>query len=329
MSFSAIRDQDKAKAVLKGCLRQGRAAGGYLFTGPEGVGRLAAAKEFAKALNCEAVNVAAQLCEAAGSEPCDACLSCKKIDAGIHPDIHLIDSQESEIKIEDIRQLQKEMSLRPFEGKFKFFIIDNAHNLNAASSNALLKVLEEPSKNSILVLITDKPSKLFGTVVSRCKTVKFFPLKRDGLRRVLIEDHKLDNDQAHFLAYFSEGRAGRALELKGTDMLKKKNAIIDRFNAAQRPNLENFTFKEKEDLRLCLNILAAWFRDIYLAKIGANQSEMINLDRKLELLAAAGRYSFADLTEIFSCVSDSLRYLDQNINTKLLLYNLGAHLWKE
>jgi len=319
MSFKAIREQERAVAVLKGYISEGKIGGGYLFAGPEGVGKKMAAMELAKALNCDMD----------GQGPCDACPSCKKISDGRHPDVHLIEAQESEIKIDNIRQLQKQMSLRPFEGKAKVFIIDNAHKLNAEASNALLKALEEPPKNSLLVLITDKPSLLFKTVVSRCKTVKFSALNRDALKKILKEDHGLDGERAHFLAYFSEGQLGRALKLKDNDILRQKNAIIDKFSLSRKPDLESVQLKEKEDMRWWLNILASWFRDIYLVKIGAPLSEVINSDRKEALHGAAGRFSFPELDGALGCISDSLRYLDQNINTRLLLYNLGAQLWKE
>ncbi len=226
------------------------------------------------------------------------------------------------IKIEYIRQLQKDINLKPYEGRKKVFIIDNAHSLTAEASNALLKVLEEPPPGSLIILISAKPALLFKTIISRCKIIKFWPLQRTKLEEFLKKDLHLDNNLAHYLAYFSEGRIGRALRLKDTDILREKNGIIDAFTLIRRPGPGKLSIENKNNVRVQLNILAAWFRDIYLIKIGTPYSELINLDRKEELLRLTSRYAFMDLHEIFNSLSNSLLYLERNINIKLLLSNL-------
>lgn len=319
MSFDAIRGQDKAIKILKGYIELSRLSGGYLFTGPEGVGKKLAAKTLAKALNCPQNNL----------DACDSCASCKKIDNNQHPDMHFIEQEESEIKIEFIRGLQREASLRPYEANRKVFIIDNAHKLTAEASNALLKILEEPPKSSLIILISDKPALLFKTIISRCKALKFPALPRLTLEDIMKRDFRLDNNTAHFLAYFSEGRLGRALKLKDTGIIGEKNAIIDKLAHAHRPSLANTAAQNKDEFRGYLNILSTWFRDIYLLKTGLPHSEAINSDRMDALLGAMGKFSFSDLDSILGCIYDSVVYLDQNINNKLILHNLGAQLWKD
>ena len=111
-------------------------------------------------------------------------------------------------------------------------------------------------------------------------------------------------------------------------ILMQKNDIIERLAMDQRPNLENFSLTGRAELRFCLNVLAGWFRDIYLAKTGAPPQELINIDRREELSMLAGKFDFIDLNRALDSISDSLLYLEQNINTKLLLYELGAQIWK-
>ncbi len=319
MSFEDIKGQDKAIHILQGYIEQSRLEGGYLFTGPEGVGKKLVAKTLAKQVNCLKDSF----------DSCDRCASCMKIENNRHPDVHIIEAAESEIKIECIRQLQKDISLRPYEGKRKAFIIDNAHKLTAEAQGAILKMLEEPPKGSLIILVSDKPALLFKTIISRCKTLKFFPLKRTELEEIFRKDYSLDNNTAHFVAYFSEGRFGCALRLNETDILRQKNRIIDNFVLSHRPyDLANLPI-EREDVRNYLNILAAWFRDIYLIKIGMPYSEIINFDRKDELLKLMSRFSFPDLNEILHSISDSILYLERNINVKLLLYDLRSLLCKD
>ena len=321
MAFGEIKGQDRAIAILKGHLNNSRVAGAYLFTGAEAIGKYLAARTFAKALNCSGNK----------DDSCGTCASCRRIEKNEHPDVHFIDPQDSDaIKIEDIRQLKQNISLRAYEARFKVFVINDAHKLTAEASNALLKILEEPSGSSVIILVTAKPALLFKTVISRCQAVKFFPLERAKLENMLKENYNIEPDPAHFLAYFSEGRIGRCLELNDTDALKDKNTVIDIFTVSRATNLDNLAKQNsKEDIRRYLNTLASWFRDLYLAKLGATPAELINVDRSTEIARSVDSYSWDKLEKIFKCISDSLLYLEQNINVKLTLSNLKAELWKE
>lgn len=345
MSFQDIKGQDKPIQILREYIKENRLTGSYLFLGEEGIGKKLVAKTLAKALNCAGQTL----------DSCDKCDSCLKIEKGQHPDVHIIDGPASltinpehsrridgsstsginpghsqgigqeetdSIKIEYIRQLQKDINLKPYEGKKKVFILDNAHNLTAEASNALLKILEEPPDASLIILVSAKPALLFRTIISRCKTMKFYPLQRTKLEEFLRKDFNLNANQAHYLAYFCEGRIGRALKLKDTDILSKKNSVIDTLALARSSGPDKFSTESKNDLRAHLNILASWFRDMYLIKTGAPYSELINLDRKEELLRLMHRYSFIDLDAIFSSISSALLYLERNVNAKLLLSNL-------
>jgi DNA polymerase-3 subunit delta' len=319
MSFQNIKGQDKVIQLLQEALRQNRLASSYLFLGPEASGKKMTAITLAKAANCLENSF----------DPCERCISCLKIEKNQHPDVHIITSlkennlSESEaIKIEDIRQLQKDINLRPYEGKKKIFIIDNAHNLTAEASNALLKILEEPPAKSLIILISSKPALLFKTIISRCQILRFSWLSRIELERILKKDYRLNDIEAHFLAYFCEGRLGYALRLKDTDIMHQKNMIIDEFISPKTYGSEDLFIKDRQNMRRYLNILAAWFRDIYLVKIGTPHINLINLDRRNQLLRSMNRYSFGDLDVALNFISDALSYLEENINMKLVFSNL-------
>lgn len=316
MSFSDIKGQARPIEIIKEYIKQPSVSRGYLFTGPDGIGKRLLAKTLSKALNCQTQTI----------DSCDKCPSCLKIEQNQHPDVHLIDDSDSNsIKIEDIRTLQKNINLRPYEGRKNVFIIDNAHNLTSEAANALLKILEEPPKDSLLILVSSKIALLFKTIVSRCQILKFYPMERVLLGDILKNDYGLDDNLVHFLSFFSEGRLGFALKLKDTDIFREKNRIIDEFcikKNSPRGHLNNFAVADRQKFRAILNILMTWFRDIYLLKSGLPYRQLINLDRKQDLAEAARTYSFFKLDEALNCLSASLLRLEQNINIKLLLSNL-------
>ncbi len=318
MSFSTIMGQERALGMLNTYIDNSSLEGGYLFSGPEGIGKKLAAMALAKKLNCSDAH----------ADSCGHCSSCLKINNNQHPDVHVISSEDPLLKIDAIRQLQKEINLKAYEGAYKVFIINNAHTLTPEAANSLLKILEEPPKKSLIILISDKPNLLFKTVISRCKIIKFLPLKREELEGILKKDYKLDHAFAHFLAYFSEGRLGRALKLMDEDIINKRNHLIDRFVLASSPSADSLVLKSRVDVRDYLNLLATWFRDIYLLKAGMPEREVINSDRSSELLRGAGNFSFSELDAVLGSITQAVSYLEMNVNTRLLMHNLGMELWK-
>lgn len=292
---------------LSAAIARGAVARAYLFHGPEGIGKFAAAKAFAAAVNC------------ADGPACSGCPTCSRIDSGSHPDVHIIDEgYDAEIKIESIRQLQQEIALRPYEANHKVFIVNDSHNLNAVSANALLKTLEETPDKSIIILVTDKPRSMPGTIISRCRRVNFRPLSRGEFSAALAEQG-FEEAVRDYLGYFCEGRLGFALRLKGQGLLQEKNSLIDGFLSGRIDES-----MKREELRRALTVMAGWFRDVYVAKLGAGT--VINADRKDDVAAYARKYGFDDLERIFEGISSGFLFLEQNVNSKLLLANLQACL---
>jgi len=321
MSFKDIKGQPKAIKILESYLESGKVPGAFLFCGQEGVGKYSTAISFAKTLNCLESRF----------DACGACPSCVKISKKEHPDVHEICAQDSDdIKIDQIRELKRSINLRAYEGKKKVFILNDAHRLNPESSNALLKVLEEPPRDSLIILVTSKPQLLFKTIISRCQTIRFYPLNRDYLQDVLVKDYAVSCEQAHYLAYSCEGRLGSALKSKENDILFFKNRVIDGFLFSKDPRaIDELASQDRNEISRQINILSGWFRDISLAKIGIPDSEWINADRKIDIQRLMNQYSHMDVAQIFNSLVKSLSYLESNINTRLLLSNLRMEIWKE
>ncbi len=318
MRFNDILGHEKPLNIINAYIEKSCFSGGYIFSGPEGIGKKTVAKIIAQKLNCTALS----------QKPCGNCSSCLKMEKLQHPDLCIIESDTSQIKIENIRSLQRQASFRPYEGVMKVFIIDDAHRLNPESANSLLKILEEPPADSLIILVTHKPQRIFKTILSRCRVIRFSPLAVAALEDILIKNYFVERLFAHFLSFYSEGRLGLALRLKDSGVFEEKNRIFDYFVLSGKAFDHNLTGQSKEQLHSFLNILASWFRDVYLLKAGLPDRELIHLDRKNDLLKLKLEFSFKYLDGVLTAISESLFYLESNINSKLLLHNLGAQLWK-
>lgn len=308
MPFASLKGQDSAVSFLRASLRHDRLSHAYIFFGPNGVGKRSAALNFAKILNCASP---------VASEPCENCNSCKKINALVHPDLFILKPEEEgdSIKIDDIRKLIKNIYLKPFEAKKKIYIIDGAESMKHEAANALLKTLEEPPADSILILITENLKSLFHTIVSRAQTVRFFPLKLKEMEEILKNEYSLDSLKAHILSHLSGGRLGEALKFKDEDIFSKRP-----------PAKVNFDDIPKDKVRLYLYILLTWFRDILNTKAGVDNSMLVNIDKEDIIAKESKKLSFEYLDDVISGIMQTLSYLDQNANQKLAMSVLNLKI---
>ncbi|MCE5197260.1 MAG: DNA polymerase III subunit delta' [Negativicutes bacterium] len=181
MWSDAVFGQDYAVTLLNHAMKQQRLAQSYLFYGPEGVGKRTTALCLALAVNCLTQ-------EGLG---CGTCVSCRKLQKGSHPDWFTLQPLEgkSGISIEQIRQLQPLMAHRPYEGRRRVVVIDPIDKLEAPAANALLKLLEEPAADNLLILISHQPESILPTVRSRCQMIRFLPLSEAIIRQILQQKH--------------------------------------------------------------------------------------------------------------------------------------------
>lgn len=197
-SFQQLIGQERAKTILRHSLERGRISHAYLFVGPSGTGKRTLALAFAAALNC-----------LADQRPCGSCRNCRRIDEGNHPDVTVLEPEGRSFKIDQIRQVQQLISLKPYEARSKIFILDGAEALTEQAANSLLKTLEEPPPYSVLILLADD-SALLPTITSRCTLVHFQPLPQETVEEYLRQRGIVE---AAEIAAASGGSIGKALHL--------------------------------------------------------------------------------------------------------------------
>lgn len=320
MSFRDIKGQDRAIEYLENSMANNRIAHAYLFSGPEGVGKKLAALNFAKALNC---------IEKPGARPCDLCRSCKKIDAFNHPDVSLLkpEKEGSVIKIDDIRAMIMSIGRKPYEGRYKVVMIEEADAMRYDAQNALLKTLEEPPPESVLVLVTGNIKALFPTIVSRAQVIGFFPLNIGDVKSILTDVHKIDDVTAQILSRLSAGKPGEALRYMDAEFSRKRSRII---NGLIDGTIFDADFGDapKTDLKLYLDIMLAWYRDLAVAGAcpDASASDFFNFDKADQIRAEAKNNDSARIHNAIKQITLTGLFLEQNANPKLAMSVLGVNI---
>ncbi len=309
-----IKGQDNAVRYLRNSLSSGRIANSYLFFGPEGVGRALTAKTFVMTLVC-----------AGGSgqdEACGTCPSCRRVDNLDHPDVTWIKpAKNKNIKIEEIRKVKEVLNLKPYESSVNVCVIEDAHMMTVEASNALLKVLEEPPGRSLLILISSKKDMLLPTVVSRCAEVRFRSLPIKDTKEIVMNNSGADEETAYFLAYFSQGSPGRALEMTEEGLLEQKTSLIglvERIVKERNSSCMNWDKEDKDHLLEDLELLIMFFRDIAFGKEGIE--EMV-LDKGLldtETYRFFKMYPMEKLCGIVERLIRLKKALMGNVNPKLV-----------
>ena len=315
MSFADIIGQDRQIMIIKRALKGDRVPHAYLFLGERGIGKLLTAFTLAKALNC--------LTET--TDACEECRSCKKTDQGNHPDIALLQPEGSFIKINQIRELQRTLQYKSYEGRKKVRIIQDAEKMNLSASNALLKTLEEPPPDTVLILITMSPHMLLPTIRSRCQRVRFQPIPTHLIAQTIKEKQGMDHDTALRAASLARGSLGRAYELAETEMLDHKREYIKKINALPANDIDSAfklaeeMSKERDELIQILDIFETWYRDLLVFKEGCSLHRLINLDFTDEIKKMSQRFSVADLMEKLRIIHDTQSALLSNSNVRLTM----------
>ena len=310
MAFEGILGHERCVSVLKRSVASGKTAHAYLFEGIDGCGRRTTAMALIQALFCS------------NGTGCGSCPSCRKMISGNHPDLHLLEPDGAFIKIDQIRDLQKELSLRPYEASRKACIIEAAERMNASAANAMLKTLEEPPGNAIIVLLSTDASAVLSTIRSRCQLLGFAPLPHDSVRDYLVA-RGIPGDVAETAAGIARGSIGKALEISGQETIGSRLDQIAEISTVSLSAVEPlFALSErlsadKTDTAATLDSLVSFLRDVLALQNGSD--DIVNRDLLTLIEQEASKRSSASVMKRIDCAMDTRQALQYNANPRLAL----------
>ena len=274
MLGDGIIGHKRQKKLLQKSLDRNRVPSAYLFCGPEEIGKKLLALNFLKFFFCR------------GNKGCGACVNCKKMEQGNHPDLFCLSGHAGPIKIDELRLIQKHLRFHPFEAPRKVCLIDDADRMTAAAQSAFLKTLEEPSASTLFILVSGKADLLLPTIRSRCQTVNFGRIPREMITLCLIRQHGMEEAEARVVAAVANGSLAKALkedrELYISDRIKLIEDVDALPDAADNvlPHLQlaQRLSEKKGSQEARLELLQLYFRDVLFLLEGRTEADLINID---------------------------------------------------
>ncbi len=328
MRFSEIIGQEKAKQFFRRVMSEERIPHAYLFTGIAGSGKTSTATALTMALNCQ---------RPTEIEACGVCPPCRRMAGGNFPDFISIAPDGQNIKIEQIRELNRRLSFAPVSARYRVCVIQQAEAMTSEAANSFLKTLEEPPPGNILVLNAVEPLSLLPTIVSRCQRVPFQPLPVEAIIDWLVREKDLDRQRATIAARASGGSLGRALRMSENVFFEKRDAWISGLLKLPRLSkgdalemaMESATREKGRGLDNAetgepglLEMLAfwgGWYRDLLAVKVGGPKHLITNVDFRDQLKNLARNITIENLTDSLLAVDQAVRDVRRMGNTQLVM----------
>ncbi|MEW5801349.1 MAG: DNA polymerase III subunit delta' [bacterium] len=318
MPFSQIIGQARAIRPLQNSLMKGAISHAYLFVGPDGVGKKLTAFGLAKAVNC---------LQTVG-DFCGSCDACRRIEKGIHPDIFFIEPDGVKLKIDQFRDLQASIRYRPYLARKKVCIIDQADRMTVPAANSILKTLEEPPADTMMVLVASSLDQILPTIRSRCRMVQFSPLSMGDLERLITEKMAISPDKARLLAILAGGSLGKALNLDLASLKEKREEIFHLMKHLGSPEGVEVLFdqakklaegKNPEDLQQVLDLWIYWYYDLWKYQITGDGKKLINQDQMENIYQQSRMLPGCQIEKNIQLIEQTCAALQHNANKHLAL----------
>lgn len=333
MPFRGLIGHRRLLGLLSRAVARGTLPPSLIFAGPEGVGKRSTALALAQTINCTAPLTASSDVDTLELDACGECVSCRRIERQVHADVMVLQpGPTGSIKVDQVREAIGHTAYRPFEGRRRVIIIDDADALVTEAQNALLKTLEEPPPASVLVLVVARPDVLLPTVRSRCPRLRFGRLSASDITTVLMRDEGCSEAEARAVAVAADGRLGQALRARSGQLGEAREVAhrILRGVASQpepRRRLETARdlvgragsgSADRADVTWRLRALASLLRDVQLLSTRADERLLANADLRSSLEALTGSFDGERVVRAFSAAGRALRALERNASPKVV-----------
>ncbi|RLB09019.1 MAG: DNA polymerase III subunit delta' [Deltaproteobacteria bacterium] len=319
MAFRDIIGQERAIRALKKIVDREEVPHAFLFSGLPGIGKKTVAFNFAKVINC---------LNRIDNDCCEGCSACTRANTGNYPDLLLIETSEQFIGIDAIRSIEEELNFPPLEGRKRITIIDDAQKMTDEAANALLKTLEEPPSNNLIILICPEPAMLLPTVVSRTCHLRFQPLTERAVKDILVSRQFLDDKNAELIARVSSGSVDRALSYLESQYINRRELVKKRI-------LEIFTCdinrlfeiakewgSEADFLLDDIDLLKMWWRDLIVYNLSSNREVVLDVETTGMLKEHLGKTSYVSLMKNYRLFDTIYNDLMRRINRQMAMERL-------
>lgn len=318
--FSEIVGQEHIKKHLKSSIKAQKISHAYLFSGEAMSGKEFIAQIYAQALLCENPSE--------DGEPCMECHSCKQALTKNHPDIiYFTHEKPGTIAVEEIRtQIVSDVSIKPYNGKWKIYIVNDAEKMTPQAQNALLKTLEEPPEYVVIMLLCANAQMMLQTIISRCIPLQLRPVEDKLVRDYLMKEIKIPDYQADICVAFARGNIGKAKSLAVSEEFDViKSEAIRLLKYISRMEMEDIleTLKRLSEFKVSiedfLDICMVWYRDVLMYKATFDTDSLIFKDEIKEIEKCAENNTYEGIANIIEAIEKTKVRLKANVNFELAL----------
>jgi len=316
--FTDIIGQEQIREHLQTALRLRKISHAYIINGERSSGKEFIAKTFAMALQCER----------GGDEPCQECHSCKQALSGNHPDIiRLVHEKPNTISVEDIRtQINQDMGIKPYQGPYKIYLINEGEKMTVQAQNALLKTLEEPPEYGVILILTSSVESLLPTILSRCVVLNMRPVRDDFVKKYLMETLQIPDYKAEVCTAFARGNIGRAKLLASSEEFDKvKEEAVTLLKYINEMEISEIVAAIKKiteyqfDVTDYLDILSIWYRDVLMFKAMNDANHLIFREEIQYIKKVADRSSYEGIETVLNALDKAKSRLAANVSFDLTM----------
>ncbi len=317
-TFKDIVGQEQIQSHLKTAIKSNKVSHAYIINGEKASGKEFIAGIFAQTLQCEK----------GGDEPCGECHSCKQAATKNHPDIRYITHEKpASIGVDDVReQVSDDVSIKPYSGPYKIYIISEAEKMTAQAQNAILKTLEEPPAYVVIMLLTTNSGSFLQTIRSRCIELDMKPVPTKVLKEYLMREYEIPDYKADVCVAFAQGNVGKAREMATSDDFTViQNATLNLVKSVREMDLSEAVAgikamaEYKVDPGDYLDIISIWYRDVLLFKATGETDQLVFREELSTIRRVAQRSSYEGIEEVLEALRKARIRLSANVNFEVAM----------